>query len=203
MNNNVNVRKIAYKVLHKVLYEGAYSSLAINSAVHENELDTRDASFLSSIVYGVLEQKLLLEYILNQYSKRKAETLDDKTYLILLVGLYQLLFMDKVPDNAAVNESVKLSKKVGAFSSSGFINAVLRNVVRNDKKYSLPDKNEDFLYYLSVRYSCPKEIVSMWINDYGKDKTIEILKSLCGRPPLTIRVNNLKTNKEKLIKDSE
>lgn len=78
MNNNVNVRKIAYKVLYKVLYEGAYSSLAINSAVHENVLNSRDTSFLSSIVYGVLEQKLLLEHILNQYSKRKTETLMKK-----------------------------------------------------------------------------------------------------------------------------
>ncbi len=201
MNNNVNVRKIAYKVLYKVLYEGAYSSLAINSSVHANELNSRDTSFLSSIVYGVLEQKLLLEHILSQYSSRKTETLDDKTYLILLIGLYQLLFMDKIPDNAAVDESVKLSKKVGAFKSSGFINAILRNVVRNDKKYSLPNKNDNFLEYLSVRYSCPKEIVSIWINDYGKDNTIEILKSLFGRPPLTIRVNTLKTSKEKLIND--
>lgn len=109
--------------------------------------------------------------------------------------------MDKVPDNAAVNESVKLSKKLRAFSSSGFINAVLRNIVRNDKKYSLPDKNDNFLSYLSVRYSCPKEIVATWINDYGKANTIKILKSLCGRPPLTIRTNTLKTSKKELIND--
>ena len=192
-----DVRKIAFNTIYRVLYKDAYSALAINSAIKENNLSGIDASFLSHLVYGVLERKILIDYILAQYSKIKPKKIENKTLIILELGIYQLLFLDKVPDTAAVDESVKLSKKVGAYKSSGFINAVLRNIVRNGKKYNLPDEKDEVLY-LSVMYSCPEFLVSKWIKQYGKENTIGILKGLANRPPLTIRVNTLVTTKEKL-----
>lgn len=197
-----NVRKIAFNTLYRVLFDDAYSALAINSAIKENNLNRLDASFLSHLVYGVLERKILIDYVISQYSKIKPKKIENKTLLLLELGVYQLLFMDKVPSSAAVNETVNLAKKVGAYKSSGFINAVLRNLVRNELSYNLPDE-ADKVKYLSIKYSCPEFLVSMWISQYGQENTLNILKGLALRPPLTIRVNTLKVSKSQLTEKLE
>lgn len=195
-----DVRKIAFNTLYRVLFDEGYSALVLNNSIKDNNLNKVDASFLSHLVYGVLERKLLLDHILSQYSKIKPKKIENKTLLILELGLFQLLFMDKVPSNSAVDESVKLSKKVGAYKSSGFINAVLRNFIRSDMKYTLSSES-DKIKHLSIRYSCPEFLVSMWLEQYGEEITLSILNGLAERPPLTIRVNNLLTTKEELIKE--
>ena len=103
-----DVRKIAFDVIERVLCEDAYSAIAINNAVRENQLNGLDTSFLSALVYGVLERKLTLEYIIRQYSSIRIKKIEPKTLIILYIGVYQLIYMDKIPDSAAVNESVKL-----------------------------------------------------------------------------------------------
>ncbi len=192
-----DVRKIAYTVLDRVLFEGAYSALTISAACKEYALDQRDTAFLSTLVYGVLERMLTLDEIIRQYSSLRLKKIEHKTLLVLRLGVYQLLFMDKVPDNAAVDESVKLIKKLKNFQSSGFVNAVLRAIIRNGKRYRLPDRS-DILKYLSVTYSCPEEIVSSLLGDYGEEHTERILSDSFGRAPLTVRVNTLKTTKDEL-----
>lgn len=196
---NVNTRNVAFKILLAVEQDGAYSSIAINNSIKENKLVSLDASFVSSLVYGVLERKLLLDYIIKQYSKIPLKKIELKTKIILRLGILQLIFMDKVPESAAVNESVKLAKKHKLQNSAGFINAVLRSITRAQIKYTLPDYNKDNVYYLSVKYSCPRDIIKLWIDSYGEKITEIILKSLSGRPSLTARVNTLKTTPDNLI----
>lgn len=191
-------RYVAMKILYQVLCKGGYSALVLNTAVKESELSKQDSSFVSALVYGVLERKLTLDYIIKQYSKIPLRKIEDKTKIILYLGIYQLLFMDKVPESAAVNESVKLAKKARLSKSAGFINAVLRNITRAQTMYTLPDEKNKLLY-LSVKYSCPQNLIEMWLKSYGEEITLNILDSLCGRPPLTVRVNTLKTTKEELI----
>ncbi|WP_316607334.1 16S rRNA (cytosine(967)-C(5))-methyltransferase RsmB [uncultured Ruminococcus sp.] len=194
-----DVRMTAYNVLYRVLHEDAYSAIAINHAVREEKLSGVDVSFLSALVYGVLERKLTLEHIIRQYSSLRIRKIEKKTLIVLYLGVYQLIYMDKVPDSAAVNESVKLCKKLRLYKSSGFVNAVLRNLVRADKHYTLPDKSQT-LKYLSVVYSCPEAIVQELIDDYGAEDTETILNGFIGRPPVTIRVNTLKTDKPTLVR---
>lgn len=193
-----DVRKIAFDVISRVLYEDAYSAIAINNAVTENRLNPLDTSFLSALVYGVLERKLTLEYIIRQYSAIRIKKIEKKTLIILYLGVYQLIYMDKVPDSAAVNESVKLCKKLRLFKSAGFVNAILRNFVRADKQYTLPDES-DPIKYLSVKYSCPEDLVAYWRALYGDDVCETILSGFLGRPPITVRVNTLKTSKADLV----
>ena len=193
-----DVRKIAFDVIERVLCEDAYSAIAINNAVRENQLNGLDTSFLSALVYGVLERKLTLEYIIRQYSSIRIKKIEPKTLIILYIGVYQLIYMDKIPDSAAVNESVKLCKKLRLFKSAGFVNAILRNLVRSDKAYKFPDES-DRVKYLSVKYSCPEELVAEWLAQYGEWHTETILSGFLGRPPITIRVNTLKTTKAELI----
>lgn len=192
-----DVRKIAYNVLYRVLCEDAYSAIAINHAVRENALAGVDSAFLSALVYGVLERRLTLEYIIRQYSSIRIKKIETKTLIVLYLGTYQLIYMDKVPDSAAVNESVKLCKRLKLYQSAGFVNAVLRNMVRADKAYRLPDES-DVLRYLSVCYSCPEHMVRELIDDYGSELTEDILRGFLGRPPVTVRVNTLKTDKQTL-----
>ncbi len=199
--NNVNTRNLAFKVLISVEQNGAYSAIALNNSIKENKLSPLDASFMSSLVYGVLERKLLLDHIIKQYSKIPLKKIELKTKIILRLGILQLLFMDKIPESAAVNESVKLAKKNKLQKSAGFINGILRNITRAEIKYTLPDKNKDKANYLSINYSCPRDIVELWIKSYGDSITETVLKSLSGRPELTARVNTLKTTSEKLIEE--
>ena len=192
-----NVRNIAYHVLYRVLYEDAYSAIAINSAVREEKLSGVDVSFLSALVYGVLERKLTLEYIIRQYSSIRIKKIEKGTLIVLYLGMYQLIYMDKVPDSAAVNESVKLCKQLRLYKSAGFVNAILRNFVRADKAYRLPDR-QNIVKYLSVVYSCPESMVTELIATYGEDLTEQALQGILGRPPITVRVNTLKTDKATL-----
>lgn len=195
-----NVRNIAHQVLYRVLYEDAYSAIAVNSTVRENDLSGVDVSFLSALVYGVLERKLTLEYIIRQYTEIRIKKIEKKTLIVLYLGMYQLLYMDKVPDSAAVNESVKLCKQLRLYKSAGFVNAVLRSFIRAEKAYRLPDE-KDTLKYLSVTCSCPEGMVSELLDTYGREDTERILRGFIGRPPLTVRVNTLKTDKESLKRD--
>lgn len=199
----MNTRNLALKILLDIEQNGAYSTLALNKALKENKLNHLDSAFVSALVYGVLERQLTLDYVIKQYSKIPLRKIETKTKIILRLGILQLLFMDKVPESAAVNESVNLAKKNKLQKSSGFINGILRNITRAEVKLQLPDENKDPVYYLAIKYSCPLEIVRMWIKAYGKERTVKILESLCGRPQLTARVNTLKTTTDKLLKDLE
>ncbi len=192
-----NVRNIAYHVLYRVLYEDAYSAIAVNNAVREEKLSGVDVSFLSALVYGVLERKLTLEYMIRQYSSIRIKKIEKGTLIVLYLGMYQLIYMDKVPDSAAVNESVKLCKQLRLYKSAGFVNAILRNFVRADKAYQLPDR-QNIVKYLSVVYSCPESMVTELIATYGEDLTEQALQGILGRPPITVRVNTLKTDKATL-----
>lgn len=195
-------RRTAFNVLLKIEQDDAYSNIALNNAIKERKLNHADASFASALVYGVLERKITLDYIIRQYSKIPLRKIEIKTKIILRMGILQLLFMDKVPDSAAVNESVKLAKAAKLQKSSGFINGILRNITRADVKYKLPDE-KDRIKYLSVKYSCPEELVKLWINSYGENNCESILQNLSGRPKICARVNTLKTDKNTLISELE
>lgn len=194
-----DTRKIAFDILFKIENDGAYSNITINNAVKENKLNTLDASFVSALVYGVLETKLTLDYILKQFSNMTLRKIELKTKIILRLGIYQLVFMDKVPDSAAVNESVNLTKKLGLLKSTPFVNGVLRNIARAENRSPLPNGN-DTIYNLSIRYSCPDKLVRLWNKAYGRKNAERIMLALSGRPTLYARVNTLKTNTGELLK---
>lgn len=194
-----NARMSALKVIKKVLNDGAYSNITLNNVIKEDNLDGRNASLCSALVYGVLERKILLDYIIRQFTTMRLKKIENDVLNILRLGVLQLTFMDKIPESAVVNESVKLAKALRLNKASGFINGVLRSFVRAECKYKLPNKNSDVVKYYSVVYSVPENIVKLFINSYGEDNAVSILESLNDRPPLTIRVNTLKTTTDRLI----
>ncbi|MGN1125890.1 MAG: 16S rRNA (cytosine(967)-C(5))-methyltransferase RsmB [Ruminococcus sp.] len=198
----ITPRRIAFDVLYKIETDKSYSSILVNQALKENQLSKLDSSFASAIIYGVLERKLTLDYIIRSYSSLRLKKIEKKTLILLRMAVYQMLFMDKVPESAAVNETVKLAKSLKLYKFSGFINGLLRSITRAEEKYNLEnikDKNK----YLSVKYSVPEEIITLWKESYGEEVTLEMLNSITGRPPLYARVNTLVTAKENLLRDLE
>lgn len=196
-------RQLAFDVLRKVIRENSYSNLAVSGALAQNDLSPEERSFFTALVYGTIERKITLDYQLTLYLKQPIRKLNPKAYTALLLGAYQILFMDKVPDHAAVNESVKLVKKNGASFASGMVNAVLHKIVSAGLK--LPEES-DHLRYLSVKYSCPEPLISLWIRSYGEEAAIGILEYSLGAEPLVIRVNTLKTTSDELrslLRDQE
>ena len=128
--NTVNTRKVAFNILNDIENKQGYSNILINKKSYEYKLSSIDRRFISQLVYGVLENKIYLDHIVKNFSKINFKKIDKEILNILRLGLYQIIFLDKVPNSAAVNESVKLSKKVNN-RLSGFVNGILRNYIRN------------------------------------------------------------------------
>lgn len=194
-----NARLIALKALLKVQYEDAYSNIVLDNMLSKSNLSKKDKSLVTAIFYGVLERRIELDYIISIYSNIKIKKISRDNLEILRMGIYQIKYMDKVPNSAAINESVKLAKIRKQSKSTGFVNAILRSVSRNIDNITLPDKEKDMLEYLSIKYSCPKWIIKHFIKAYGLGNAKEIISSFCGSPPLVIRVNTLKNSTEELI----
>lgn len=194
-----DARKTALEALLKVELSGAYSNLALNASIKRSGLDRRDTALTSALFYGVLERKLTLDYILNGYVKMPLQKMEPAVRCILRMGTFQLVFMDKIPDSAAVNESVRLARKRGLHAACGLVNGVLRNIARAPEKFVLPDPQKDKYKYLSIKYACPQEIIHLWTDAYGEETAVALLQSLYGRPPLVARVNTGLTNKAALV----
>ncbi len=190
----MNERKTALSILMKTETEGAYSNLEINKAFAASDLDSRGKAFVTNIVYGVLQNKIRLDYIIQQFSKLPMKKISPDVKNILRMGLYQIIFMDKVPSYAIVDESIKLVRKCKKASSTGFVNAILRNFIRSgDVTYP-----SDFLKYICTYYSYPEWIGKLWQNIYEKDAKL-LMESGNMRPPFTARVNTLKISRDEFI----
>lgn len=186
----------AQKVLDSVFYRGAFSNIALDNALKDSSLDFRDRALASKLVYGVIQNLSFIDYQIQANSKLPIKKITPSILNILRLSIYQLAFLDKIPQSAAVNEGVKLAKKA-AFSSAGFVNAVLRSYLRRGTV--LPDAG-DRMKYLEVRYSYPSWLISIWIRDYGEEACEKLLASGNEEPPVTIRVNRLKTTVDELKK---
>ncbi len=190
-----SARQIAYEILLKIEVDEAYSNLAIDSAVKMYNPDSTDCAFISRLVYGVVERKITLDYIISQYLSKPLKKTKPEVLTILRLGAYQLIFMDKIPTSAAVNESVKLAKSNKCEFASGLVNAVLRKISQNGltiyEKLSETEK-------ISVTYSIPEEVVKFLIHHYGKDNTTSFLQAALQPKEIFIRVNTVKTTTEEL-----
>lgn len=187
-------RFLAYKILFKIEKDKAYSNLTLDSVLEREKAGHEP--FVRALVYGVIERKITLDYILSSYLSQPIKKLKPQVLTVLRMGVYQIKFMDKVPVSAAVNESVKLIKNQGLSFASGLVNSVLRKVAGNDIAYP---EDEQSVEYLCIRYSCPKPLVESYIKDYGADNAIGILKTSLEVPPLTLRVNTLKITVEEIV----
>lgn len=178
-------REAAYKALLAIERDGSYSNLELSKMLATDELSNK--GFIREIVYGVTENKIYLDYILDKFIKKGAAKTKLQALIILRMGVYQILFMNSVPNYAAVNESVALARRF-ARGTDGFINGVLRNFIRNmDSASEIDVKGQ--LEYLSIRYSCQLKLVEELVSMLGFEHAKVLLEHAGHRPPLSIRVN--------------
>lgn len=178
-------REAAFKALLAIERDGSYSNLELSKMLASDELSNK--GFIREIVYGVTENKIYLDYILDKFIKKGAAKTKLQALIILRMGVYQILFMNSVPNYAAVNESVALARRF-ARGTDGFINGVLRNFIRNmDSASEIDVKGQ--LEYLSIRYSCQLKLVEELVSMLGFEHAKMLLEHAGHRPPLSIRVN--------------
>ena len=194
------VREIALKTVYKINKEEAYSNIALDEMIKDNrkKLDDRDIGFISELVYGITTWKLTLDEIIKKYSKIRLKKISPWILNILRMGIYQIVFLDKVPKSAAVNESVNLAKRYGHKSSSNFVNAILRNVEKHD--YEEFFQIEDDIERISKTTSMPTWIIEELLKENNIQFVEEICKNSNIKPKVTIRINTLKINKEEMEK---
>ena len=178
-------REAAFKALLAIERDGSYSNLELSKMLASDGLSNK--GFIREIVYGVTENKIYLDYILDKFIKKGAAKTKLQALIILRMGVYQILFMNSVPNYAAVNESVALARRF-ARGTDGFINGVLRNFIRNmDSASEIDVKGQ--LEYLSIRYSCQLKLVEELVSMLGFEHAKVLLEHAGHRPPLSIRVN--------------
>lgn len=188
----LNTRDIALSILMDVDNNKTFSNIATTKALRQNQFsDKVERAFLTRLAEGTIEYQIRLDYVLDSFSKTKMKKCKPLIRNVLRMGAYQILFMDTVPDSAACNECVKLVKKHGFASLSGFVNGVLRNVSRNKNNIKYPDYETEKIDYLSVYYSTPRWLVEKIISDYPKEGE-QIIKASYIDRKTTIRVNENK-----------
>jgi len=193
-------RKTAFDALVDIHTGGAYSNIAVNRAIEKNHPD--DEAFTRNLVYGVIENQIYLDHRLGQLMKQPLRKVKAKALILMRMGAYQIDFADSVPDYAAINESVAIAKKV-CRGLDGFVNGVLRSYARREGQFEMPDPEKDIVQSLAVRYSYSRDIASMWVEMLGAERAEKLMKAGNEAPPLTIRVNRLKTDSDKLTQALE
>ena len=199
MDKSENIRELALDVLLEVEKNQIFVKDALNRQLFAKQfMSKQDRAFLSRLVEGVTEYQLKLDYIINCFSNTKADKCKPLIRILLRMGTYQMFYMDSVPDQAAVNECVKLARKRGFGKLSGFVNGVLREIERNKDNIPYPSIDSDPIFYLSVKYSMPEWIAKRYVKWFGFDKARTILEASLYKKDITIRVNENIISKDEL-----
>ncbi len=197
----MNAREIAYKVLLDIEKNKNYSNMAINKHFKDVKLSNQDRGLATEIIYGVIENKYYIDYMIDKLSKVKTNKMEIYVKTLLRMGIYQIMFLNSISDYAAVNETVNLAKKKNS-KVSGFINGILRNVIRQKETIG-QIKVKDDIDYLAIKYSYDKWMIRNWMIHFGREFTEELLEANSQRPSIYLRTNTLKITRDELIEKLE
>ena len=186
-------RLLAHTLLQKAEKNGQYSNIALDKALTDAAMSEQDSALAAALFYGVTEKKITLDHRIAALSSRPIDTLDACVLTALRLGIYQLAYLDRIPDHAAINETVSLCPR----KSAGFVNAILRSHTRTAPT-PLPDKDTKLISYLSIAYSVAPALCERFVKAYGKERAESILRAFGKVPPTTVRVNTLRTSRKEL-----
>lgn len=214
MTDTVNTRELVLGILLEITRDGEYSHTALARALDKHQhLDKKDRAFITRVTEGTLENLIQIDYIINRFSKVPVKKMKPHIRCIMESAVYQIYFLDAVPDSAACNEAVRLAQKKGFRNLGGFVNGVLRSISRSKapKQIPLPDKAAEPEKYLSVRYSIPEWMIRMWKAEFSYSwesagdwqKMEDMLQAFLTPVPVTIRTNTDKCTPEELKRQLE
>ena len=196
---SVNVRELVLDILMEVNEKEQYSHLVIRDVLNKYQyLEKQERAFLTRLAEGTIEHMLEMDFIINSFSKVKVKKMKPLIRNLLRMSVYQIKYMDAIPDAAVCNEAVKLAKKRGFGQLRGFVNGVLRNIARELSHLQYPDEKLEPVRFLEVTYSVPEWMAKQWIQDYGFEKAKQICASFLAERPITIRTNLLRIQPEDL-----
>ena len=186
------------EVLHRIETEEVFADQALLASAGDLGLSSLDRRFIGELVHGTTKMRRRLDYVLSLFLERKLEELPPWIRNILRMGLYQIEFLDKVPERAAVDESVKLTKKFGHRGTVALVNAVLRNYLRDRGRITFPSREKDSIQNIALFYSFPDWMVEKWLELFGEEQTVRLCEAFNKRPQLCCRVNSLKIDRQGL-----
>lgn len=199
MASPINSREIVLETLLMITRDGEYSHIALKNVLDTYQyLNKKERAFITRVVNGTLERMIEIDYIINQFSKVKVNKMKPVIRTIIRSGVYQIKYMDSVPNSAVCNEAVKLAVKRGFVNLKGFVNGVLRSIAREIDKITYPSER-DVVQNLSVRYSLPEWMVEQWLSEYDKDTVEKMGEAFLKEMPTTIRCNLTLVSPEKLL----
>lgn len=196
-------RGAAVKILNRVERTDAYLDKLLDNELRAGELPDVDKGLLTELVHGILRWQNKLDWVLNGFSHGNFAKSEINVKNALRVGLYQILYLERIPHAAAVNEAVEFIKRIRGDKTAGLVNAVLRNIIRNIEGIRYPDPAQDQVQYLSVVYSHPHWMVKRWVARFGAEETKKLLIANNERPHLTLRINKLRTEPATFLRQLE
>lgn len=194
----MNSRKVARQIVQRVLEEGAYSNLVLSKELNSKEVDEKDKGLITEIVYGTLRRKRTLDVLIGNFVK-DINLLDPRILNILRVAIYQMYFLDKVPEYAACNEAVEEAKEVSE-EAAKLVNGILRNYIRDEKEIIVPGNRIDELAY---KFSFQPWMIRLFIKQYGEEKTMKLMAGLNETPKVSVRVNEFKAEYDEVFERLE
>jgi len=195
-------RELAMHVLTQVEQEGAYSNLLLNTALQKAALSKSDAGLATELIYGTISRLNTLDYFLDKYVNKGTRKLQPWVRALLRLSLYQIIYLDRIPDHAVVSEAVNLAKRRGHQGISGMVNGVLRNILRQKESLAIP-ADLPAAKRISLQHSHPEWLVERWISQYGPE-TAEAICAANNEPPaVSVRVNTTMISREELLKEME
>lgn len=200
----MNTRDLVLSMLKEIYAGNEYSHILLRQVLEKYDyLEGSEKAFIKRLTEGTLERTIELDYMIDQFSKTPVNKMKPLIRALLRMSVYQILYMDSVPDSAVCNEAVKLAALHKFISLKGFINGVLRNIARNKENISYPDKEKDFKSYVSVRYSLPMWMVEHFIEEYGEKRAEKICQGLLQEKPVTVRMKECLAEEENQGKSCE
>lgn len=194
----INIREIVLDILLELEKQNEYVNILVAAVLEKYDyLDSREKAFIKRVSEGTVERRIQIDYVLDQYSKIPAVKMKLLIRELMRMSVYQILFMEHIPDPAVCNEAVKLAKKRGFKSLQGYVNGVLRTVVREKEHLAYPDRNTDMTLYFSVCYSVPVWLVEHLSGNYGTERCEKILQSFLQRKPVCIRMQESLSEQER------
>ncbi|ATD54917.1 16S rRNA (cytosine(967)-C(5))-methyltransferase RsmB [Clostridium chauvoei] len=194
----MNSRKLARQIVQRVLEEGAYSNIVLSNELNNNEISDLDKGLITELVYGTLRRKKTLDVIIGNFVK-DIKLMDETVLNILRVAIYQIHFLDKVPEYAACNEAVEEAKEV-SLEASKLVNGILRNYIKDEKELVVPGNRIDELAY---KFSLQPWMIRLFIKQYGEERTLKLMAGLNETPKTTVRVNSIKSDYDEVYEKLE
>ncbi|MEN6564741.1 MAG: 16S rRNA (cytosine(967)-C(5))-methyltransferase RsmB [Veillonellales bacterium] len=196
---DTEAREAALKIINDVHTNGAYANITLAKTLTKHEFSEQDRRFITELVYGTIKTGETLDWIIGHFSQRSLTKIPPIILDILRMGIYQMFFLTKVPDSAACNQAVQLTKKYGHAGTVKFVNAVLRNAGRTRGKIVYPERDKDAAAFLALKYFHPKWLIARWLKRFGFDATEALCQANNTTPPLSLRTNTLKIQRSELL----